>query len=65
MAQLKTHENCRYFGYEKCLHKNDEVMKQATQTIPEYFGGETPILSFPPHEVIDKICNECEMFNPK
>jgi hypothetical protein len=65
MAQLKTHVNCRYFGYGKCPHRNDEIMKQATQTTPEYHGGKTPILLFPPHEVVDKICDNCEIFTSK
>ena len=65
MSQSRTHDRCKYFDSEKCLHKNDEIMKQATQTIPEYHGGKMSIMSLPSREKIDKICENCEMFTLK
>ena len=65
MSQSRTHDRCKYFGYKKCPHRNDEIMKKATQTLPEYHGGKPQILSFPPHEEIDKLCFDCEVFNSK
>jgi hypothetical protein len=65
MTQIKTHVSCKYFGYLRCPHRNDEIMKQATQTIPEYNGGKIPILSFSPSEEVNKICENCDMFTPK
>jgi len=65
MEQLKTYLSCKYFGYVKCPHINDEIMKQATQTIPENNRGNISILSFPTSEEVDKICDTCDMFSPK
>ncbi len=65
MPQSKTHDNCKYFGYEKCPHINDNVMKQATQDTPEYHGGKPITLSFPTNEEIDEICDKCDMFTQK
>ena len=65
MEQLKTYLSCKYFGYVKCPHRNDEIMKQAIQTIPNYNGGKIPVLSFSPSEEVDKICDTCDMFSPK
>jgi hypothetical protein len=65
MAQRKTHKNCRLFSYESCAHKNHEVMKKATQDIPQYYGGNYAILSFPQDEEIDAICANCDKFTQK
>ena len=65
MTELRTHDRCRHFGYNKCPHINDEIMKQATQTLPEYHGGKIPIISFPPSQEVNKICGDCDGFAPK
>jgi hypothetical protein len=65
MSQLRTYDECKYFGLKKCPHENDEIMKQATQNLPEYYGGKPIILSFPDAENINKICDNCAMFTPK
>ena len=65
MSQSKEHDKCRHFSYKKCPHRDDEIMKQATQTIPEYHGGKIPVMSFPPKEAVDKICADCDMFAEK
>ena len=65
MTQLKTHDNCKYFGHQKCPHINDDIMKQATQETPEYHGGKHPEMQFPTDEEIDEICDKCDMFTKK
>lgn len=59
------HVSCKYFGYVKCPHRNDEIMKQAIQTILKYNEGKFPISSFPLNKEVGKICDNCEMFTPK
>jgi len=39
MSQSRTHNKCKYFGYKMCPRRNDEIMKLATQTLPELFDG--------------------------
>ncbi len=65
MVRLKTHDKCKYFGLKKCPYINDEIMKQATQDLPEYYGGKPMIISFPTNEEIDRICMKCNMFTQK
>ncbi len=66
MYQTKTYDNCKLYGYEACSHKNDEIMKRATQEIPEYHGGEIEtMLSQPLDEEINAICKECDEFTQK
>ena len=65
VSQIKTHDKCKYFSYKKCPHKDDEIMKQATQDFPEYLGGEPTTTSFPTNKEIDEICDKCDMFAQK
>jgi len=65
MSKLRTHDACKYFGYKKCPHLKDEIMKQATQNLPEYHGGKPVIMSFPTGEEIDEICCNCGTFSKK
>ena len=65
MAQLNTYDKCKYFSYKKCPHINNDIMKQATQTISEYNGGKVPTLTFPLSEELDKICADCDIFTLK
>jgi hypothetical protein len=65
MEELRTHDRCMHFGYNKCPHKNEEIMKQATQTLPEYHGGKISIMSFPGNQEVDKICGDCNRFTSK
>lgn len=59
---IKKHDKCKYFGYHSCPYKDDEIMKKATQNLPEYYGGNYPLLSFPKPEEIDAICSKCDKF---
>jgi hypothetical protein len=65
MAELRTHDRCRHYGYYNCLHKGDEIMKQALQPIPEHYGRRMATISVPPREEVDKICNDCDSFTSK
>ena len=65
MSQVKTYKNCKHFGYQSCPHKNEDIMKKATQDIPEYYGGNYQILSYPTPEEINNICNKCDKFTQK
>lgn len=65
MSKFKTHDKCKYFSYKKCLHINDDIMKQATQNIQEYLGGKLITISFPTHKEIDEVCGKCGMFTRK
>jgi hypothetical protein len=65
MEQKKTHLNCKYFSYRKCPHINDEIMKLATQNIPETKTGSPTWLNFPATEEVDKICSDCDSFTMK
>lgn len=62
---MNKHQDCKFFGFRACEHRDDEIMKRATQTIPEYHGGSIPVLSFPTSEEIDAICSACSKFTPK
>jgi hypothetical protein len=63
MAELRKHDRCKHFGYNKCRHRNDEVMRQATRFIPEYHGGKYQTTSSSPSaEEIDRICCDCNSF---
>lgn len=64
MSQLITHNKCKYYGYKKCPHINNDIMRQATQDTPEYCGGKPIIVSFPTNKEIDEICGKCGMFTP-
>lgn len=59
---MNRHQDCKFFGYRACEYRDNEIMKKATQDIPEYHGGKMPILSFPLHEEIDAICSICDKF---
>lgn len=63
MIPKKTHDKCKHFGYKKCPHINDEIMKLATPDPHEVTIG-SPIYwhNFPSHEEVDKICSECDSF---
>ena len=65
MYQTKTHDNCKFFSFQACPHKNDEIMKKATQDIPQYSGGKYQTMSFPRNEEIDAICSKCDKFTQK
>ena len=66
MSQFKTHDKCKYFSYKKCPYINDDIMKQATQNIPKYYGGKPITISVPTNkEEIDEICGKCDMFTQK
>jgi len=62
MAMEKSHRNCKYFGYRECPHFNDEIMKSATQDIPETLTGAPILMKFPDDEEVDKICSGCDSF---
>ncbi len=62
---MNKHQDCKFFGFRACEHIDDEIMKRAIQTIPEYHGGSVPILSFPLSEEIDAICSACSKFTLK
>jgi hypothetical protein len=62
---MNKHQDCKFFGYRTCTHKDDEIMREATQTIPEYRGGNFQILKFPSDEKIDVICSTCKKFSLK
>ena len=59
---MNKHQTCKHFGYRACKHKEDEIMKKATQTITEYHGGSIQYVSFPSSEEIDAICSACDKF---
>lgn len=65
MAAQKKHSNCKHFGYGTCPQKDNEIMKKATQDIPQYYGGKIPTLSFPDAEEIDAICSKCDSFTER
>jgi hypothetical protein len=65
MAQLKTHDHCRYYSYQKCPHINDKIIRQARQYKPRNDGGKPIKISFPYDEEINKICDACDLFSPK
>lgn len=68
MAQMTKeipHRKCKYFGYAKCPHINDEIMKLATQDIPEAPHGVPTLLTFPNIDEVDKICTGCDLFTLK
>lgn len=65
MIQEKTHGNCKYFSYKECPHINDEIMKLATQSIPETKTGSATRLKFPANREVDKICFGCDSFTLK
>lgn len=65
MTKEKSHRNCKYFGYKKCPHINDEIMKLATQDIPEAAHGIPTLLTFPSDAQVDKICSGCASFTLK
>lgn len=66
MTPKKTHDKCKHFSYKKCPHINDEIMKLATQDIPETKTGSPTLLkNFPSDEEVDKICSECDSFVQK
>ncbi len=64
MAQ--THDECKYYGYKKCPHIEDDIMRRANQETPSYYGGNPQqMLPFPTDEEIDKICGSCPAFTQK
>jgi len=66
VSQIQTHDKCKSFSYKKCPHANDEIMQRATQETPQYYGGEPEqMLPFPTDDEINKICSQCDAFNPK
>ncbi|MEK6775460.1 MAG: hypothetical protein AABY87_01095 [bacterium] len=67
MAHEKKHDKCKYFSYKKCPHINDEIMKLATQDIPETKTGAPLYLNYnyPDKADIDKICFACDSFTPE
>jgi len=62
MTQEKSHCNCKYFGHMRCPHTNDEIMKLATQDIPQLITGVPTYCKFPDDEEVDKICSICASF---
>jgi len=62
MPQLRSHKQCKLFSHRACPHKDEEIMKRATQDIPEYSGGNYQTLLFPQDEEIDAICSKCEKY---
>ena len=68
MAQLKTHDHCKYFSYQKCPHLSNKIMGQATQYKthkPQTYGGKPITFPLPLDEEMNKICDTCDMFSPK
>lgn len=60
------HDQCKYFGFKKCPHIEDDVMKRANQEMPRYYGGKIQqMLPVPTDEEINKICGICQMFTQK
>lgn len=62
---MRKHQQCKFYGYQTCTHKDNEIMKKATQDIPKYHGGNYQIVSFPSQEEIDAICLACDKFIQK
>lgn len=62
---MNKHQDCNFFGYSACEHKDNEIMKRATQTIPKYYGEKSPIDPFPSSEEIDALCSTCNKFTLK
>ena len=59
----KTHDNCKHYGYKKCPHSKDDVMRRANQETPSYYGGKpTQLLELPTNEEKDAICSNCSSF---
>lgn len=66
MSQRKTHMNCKFFSYQSCPYKDNEMMKKVMQDIPQYYGGgKYTEVSFPEDEEVDAICAKCEKFIQK
>jgi hypothetical protein len=68
MVQIKTHDHCKYFSYQKCPHMSDEIMRRITQhktRKPRTYGGNPITFTLPSDDEIDKICDKCDMFSPK
>ena len=59
----RKHDQCNHFSYHSCPHKDDDIMKRATQDVQEYHGGQMPILSLPFRKDIDAICSSCDNFS--
>lgn len=62
---MNKHQDCKFFGYNLCKHRDDEIMKKATQKTPEYHAGTIQIVSFPSYDEIDTICSACDKFTAK
>ncbi len=60
------HADCKYFSSRAhCPNKDNEIMKKATQDIPQYYGGSPQLLSdLPDDNEIDAICSACDKFTP-
>ncbi len=65
MTEKQTHDKCKSFSYKKCPHRSDEIMKKATQDMPQYYGGDPVTMVFPTDEEINEICDKCDMFIQK
>jgi hypothetical protein len=59
----RMHDQCNHFSYNSCPHKDDDIMKMATQDFQKYHGEQMPILSLPFHEEINAICSSCDKFS--
>ena len=65
MNENKTHDKCKHFSHAACPYWDNDIMKQAAQNIPEKLGRRQAILTYPPPEEINRLCEKCEAFAPK
>ena len=57
--------NCHYWASKQCKYKDHEIIKLATQDIPEVHGSYNPKHQDPPTtEEILSVCGTCDKFTP-
>ena len=61
----QTHDKCKCFGFKKCPHIKDDVMKRANQETQRFNGRDIPNANFPTDEEINKLCEKCQTFTHK
>lgn len=61
---IRKYSRCTHFDHYSCPHKDDDIMKKATQNTSEFYG-KLQYPDYPLVEEIDSICSVCNQFTQR